>query len=41
MDSLVNTCKADSSCSFRYAYVFEEKDIYRDTEHWYSTTACE
>jgi hypothetical protein len=38
---LINTFKADSSCVFRYAYVFEEKDIYGNTENWYITAACE
>ncbi|WP_434522718.1 hypothetical protein [Halorubrum sp. AS12] len=37
----INTFKADSSCSFRYAYVFEEKDITGDTENWLIAMPCE
>jgi len=38
---LINTFKSDASCTFRYAYIFEETDIYGDTENWLITVACE
>lgn len=38
---LVNAFKDDTSCSFRYAYVFEETDVYGDTENWYVVVPCE
>lgn len=38
---LVNTFKSDTSCSFRYAYVFEETNVWGDTENWYIAVPCE
>lgn len=38
---LVNTFKIDSICRLRYAYVFEETDLYGDTESWVIAIACE
>lgn len=38
---VINTFKSDTSCSFRFAYVFEETDGFGDTENWYIVVPCE
>ncbi|WP_154658615.1 hypothetical protein [Halopiger djelfimassiliensis] len=38
---LVNAFKEDTSCTFRYAYVFEETNTRGDTEYWYIAVPCE
>jgi len=38
---LVETFGADIDCSFDYAYVFEEKGAFGNTENWYIAVPCE